>query len=290
VVVEAPASPVHWTLEVGEEVSEADYASHRASAGLLDEVLTNSAFARFQEAYFAFKEAVAKASEVSADKRPTVETYTAIRRTFDDLLTALRRFDDRTSHALSSRYGKDSAEFKNFKQALSLEFKTSFAYRFCYHLRNYSDHRGSSISNIRQSSSITPGGTPSQEFNVILDARTLLNNYDKWHSQVRKDLIQIDGEFSALSVAEELYQACGRAHCKNLLSQEAGITEACAKIRSIADRHRTQNENASPIFIRTNARDLANGKLEPFNVSPIRIELLDVVTAALREAHQVAQP
>ena len=58
-----------------------------------------------------------------------------IRSKFDDVLSAFRRFTDRTAHLLSQRYGPDAREVLVLAQGMSNEFDHEFAYRFMYHLR-----------------------------------------------------------------------------------------------------------------------------------------------------------
>jgi hypothetical protein len=278
----SPSDP--WTLNIGEPISDGEYASHAASAAFLDEVLAKSAFAGFQESYTEFKQAIAAAAEKFAAKRSTTPSFSVIRRRFDDVLSALRRFDDRTSHALSSRYGTGSTELRTFKQSLSFEFDNQFAYRFCWHLRNYSEHRGIPISRIKQASQLNPDGTVDQAFQAVFDTRVLLRNHD-WHTRVRKDLERINGEFSVEATVDELYQSCGRAHCKNLLSQEGEITAAVENIRSFAARATTDNSLA-PMFMLANPQNLTTRTPATFKVSVIRTEMIDVAQTALREAHQ----
>jgi hypothetical protein len=276
-----------WTLNIGEPISAEEYASHAASASFLDEVLSNSAFAGFQELYMEFRAANATAAESFSARRANASKFTVIRRKFDDLLSALRRLDDRTSHALSSRYGKESIERRSFKESLSFEYDSNFAYRFCYNLRNYSDHRGSPISRIRQSSHLKADGTTEQLFEPVFDSRILLSDHE-WPARVREDLERIDEEFLVESTTADLYQSCARAHCKNLLSQEQGMLAAIANIGSLAARAPTEGSLA-PIFIQINPQDIISRSPKPFNVSVVRTEMIDLAQTALQEAHQFLQ-
>jgi hypothetical protein len=280
----SPSEP--WKINIGAPISREDFASHVESASFLDEVFTNSAFAAFQEVYMEFKEAHRDAAQALANRQSTTPSSLIIRRKLDDLLTALRRFDDRTSHVLSSRHGKNSAEFANFKAALSWEYDHQFAYRFCWHLRNYSDHRGRTISNIAQSSRLGQDRTAHQVFQALFDPKELLANHD-WPVRVRQNLQQIDKEFPVEIVIDELFQACGRVHCKNLLAQESNIMEASEAIASIAARANA-GDGQAPIFVQAYPKDLRAGTPGPLTIAVVRTEMIALAQAALREAHQFA--
>jgi hypothetical protein len=202
------------------------------------------------------------------------------------LLSAFRRFVDRTSHALSQRYGPDSREAVTFKEAGSHEFDNEFAYRFVYHLRNYSDHRGSPISRIKQASRLTSNGQLERDFDVIFDSRLLLRNH-RWHKDVREDLDRIDGEFSAVVIVDALLHSCGRIHCKTVLAQEVNIVAAIENIRILASET-TPDIIFGPVFIQVRPREIVSRQMSsPINVTAIRTDLADVAEAALREAHLV---
>lgn len=48
-------------------------------------------------------------------------------------------------------------------------------YRFMYHLRNYSEHRGTPIARIKQTSTPSPSGQVEHDFDVLFDSRKLLH-------------------------------------------------------------------------------------------------------------------
>ena len=139
-----------------------------------------------------FMRAASAALEAYKSGQSTTSLTPVIRDSFDDVLSAFRRFTDRTAHLLSQRYGPDSEEVRVLREAMSQEFDNEFAYRFMYHLRNYSEHRGAPITRIRQASTLGPDGRVEHEFDVLFDSRKLLSYHD-WHRQVRADLAGING-------------------------------------------------------------------------------------------------
>jgi hypothetical protein len=280
-----PSSPpvaVHWELNIGEPISDEEYASHQSSAGLLAETFSNSSFAALQERYNEFKDTTMGVAQAFESKQLTPQMIQSIGTRIDDVLTALRRFVDRTAHALSQRYGKESQEYLTFTQALSYEFDNTFPYRFAWHLRNYSDHQGSVPFHVKQESGLSPSGSVEQGFRVVVDSRTLLANY-AWHSLVRPDLERINGEFSIEAVADGVQLSCRRVYCKTLLAQEASITAAMQNIREFARRAEPADDFA-PVFVKAPPYPA----ISPVTVSPISTELADVAETALQQARVVA--
>ena len=223
------------TFNVGAPIADSEYYSYRSNAELLQEALAKSPFAAFQERCMEFMRAISDALEAFKTGRSTTPLMPVIRSKFEDVLSAFRRFTDRTTHLLSQRYGPDSKEVRVLTQAMAREFDSEFAYRFMYHLRNYSEHRGTPIARIAQASTLTPVGQVEYSFDVLLDSRKLLAHHD-WHRRVRTDLTMINGEFSALVTVDALLNACGRVRCKILLAQENGLRSAAAAVQALAGR------------------------------------------------------
>jgi hypothetical protein len=135
---------------------------------------------------------------------------------------------------------------------------------------------------VKEKSGLGPNGVVERTFQVIVDSRTLLEDYE-WHSLVRPDLEEIDGEFSIEAVMDGLMLSCRRAYCKILLVQESAIVAAMEEIRGFAERADPPSGFAA-VFIGTAQ---ATGVM-PVTVSPISTELADVAETALQQARVIA--
>ena len=274
------------TFNVGPPIADAEYHSYRSHVELLEEALAKSPFAALQERCMEFMRATSDALEAFKVGNSTTPLTPVIRSKFDDVLSAFRRFTDRTAHLLSQRYGPDAREVLVLAQGMSNEFDHEFAYRFMYHLRNYSEHRGTPIARIAQASRLTPEGRIEHSLDVLLDSRKLLLDYD-WHRQVRADLARINGEFSAVVTVDALLQACGRVHCKVLLAQEADITAAVTGVQALAGRIAT-DDISGPVLLQAKAGELTLRQVtSPLNITPIRTDLAELAKVALLQAHDV---
>jgi hypothetical protein len=275
------------TWHLGRQITDARYDSYQSDAALLREVLENSSFAGLQARCMDFMRAAAAADEAFREGRSTRDITPPIRSKFDDLLSAFRRFTDRTPHALSQRYGDQSDEIGIFKAAASHEFDNEFAYRFINNLRNYSDHAGSPISRITQTSKLNADGTTQYTFDVLFNSQTLLVSNKKWHTRVRQDLTEMVNEFSAIIIVDALLYSCGRIHCRTLIAQELCITSAIERIRTLA-AEAPQAADLGPVLMHVKIEEfIARRPVSPLNVTTVRTDLADVAETALREAHEV---
>jgi hypothetical protein len=262
-------------LNLGAAITDAEYYLYRADVELLEQVLTKSPFAAFQERCMDFMRATSAALEAHKSGQSTTSLTPVIRDSFDDVLSTFRRFIDRTAHLLSQRYGPDSEETRALQRAASQEFDNEFAYRFMYHLRNYSEHRGAPITRIRQASTLRSDGRVEHDFDVLFDSRKLLT-YHHWHRQVRADLAGINGEFSVVVTIDALLRACGRVHCKALLAQEAAIMAAAVGIQALGGRIAT-DDVFGPMLLQTRPSELiARQVTSPINLTPVRTDLTEV--------------
>jgi hypothetical protein len=274
------------TFNIGAPIADAEYHSYRSHVELLEQALAKSPFATFQERCMEFMRATSDVLEAFKIGDSTTLLTPVIRSKFDDVLSAFRRFIDRTAHLLSQRYGPGSREVLVLTQGMSNEFDHEFAYRFMYHLRNYSEHRGTPIARIAQASRLTPEGRIEHSLDVLLDSRKLLLDYE-WHRRVRADLARINGEFSAVVTVDALLHACGRVHCKALMAQEAGITTAAAVIQALAGRIAT-DDILGPVLLQAKPGELTSRQVtSPLNITPIRTDLAELAKVALRQAHDV---
>jgi len=120
-----------------------------------------------------------------------------------------------------------------------------------------------------------------QQFQVVVDSRALLSNYD-WHSLVRRDLEHIDGEFSIEAVIDGVQLSCRRAYCKILLAQEPLIVAAIENIREFARRAAPADDFVA-VFIKAPPSDISS-----VTFSPISTDLADVAETALQQARVIA--
>jgi hypothetical protein len=98
------------------------------------------------------KAKAAGADEVFAE-RPQ---YLEINRQVQNFLASFRTYLDHHETRIKRRYGEESQQTRNWKSYCSDAYDGSFAYRFLYALRNYSQHCGLPISSIQMTDQLSP--------------------------------------------------------------------------------------------------------------------------------------
>jgi hypothetical protein len=113
-----------------------------------------------------------------------------INRRLVNYLATVRLFLDHNEARLKRIYGKNRPPFTAFKDACRQAYDSSFAYRFLYKLRNYSQHCGPPIGHIRVKGDAgdDPDGPITHYTTVMFDRDELLEEgADVW-TNVRRDL------------------------------------------------------------------------------------------------------
>jgi hypothetical protein len=279
-------SPGEPRITLGGPIESERLELLRSQTAYLSELLENSPFAALQRQHVAFRTNVQEVSNSSNNGLFPPDGTRKISDQLDNLLSKLRGFDDRTRSILSNRYGKDSAQFIEFGTAISFEFDNSFAYRFCYKLRNYSQHAGSPISRFSGGARLTNSRTE-KYFNPIFESSELLARYDKWGSRVRGDLENIGGEFPVIETVDKLMTSCARAYNRIILSQEQDIERAASVILQILKEAGDELGTPHVASIKKNitkAEDLRN-----ISLSRIRLDLAQAALAKIQDAKKIIQ-
>lgn len=177
-------------------------------------------------------------------------------------LTSIRTFIDHSDTYLNKKFGVTSEQYLEFKNILSLFFDNSFAYRFFYKLRNYSQHVGLPLDSFHFTTKYDHENNSIQgTMKVAFDRDKLLNNYDSWGA-VKTDLFNQDPEFDVTPLIfemthniNEIERNIERLHSKELLTAAnfiVGLTN-----------HLT--DDTSEIFVAYDFKDKDNGELANYS-------------------------
>jgi hypothetical protein len=102
-----------------------------------------------------------------------------------NLMSMFRSLLDHTDTSLTRESGTNSTEYSRWKNCLSNEFDSVFAYRFFYKLRNYAQHVGMPPIGISFSESANEENTT---LRLDLSRDLLLEEKDIWSTSIRKEL------------------------------------------------------------------------------------------------------
>ena len=113
------------------------------------------------------------------------------------LLSSGKLFVDFNENQIKQKYSKNSEELKQIHNFASYQYDTNFAYRFCYSLRNFSQHIDLPINEVKASS--PDDETVTIDFYIDLDY--LLNSNFNW-KKLKKELIELKKEKLKIDVID----------------------------------------------------------------------------------------
>lgn len=267
-------------IDADRRIDSEELAKINASLQLITEITEGSPYRELDERYKAFKESIVEVATALRGQNNSPDDLRRISRTLDDFLSAFRGFDDRTSHNLSKRYGDKSEQFLRFKEALSHEFDHVFEYRFAWQLRNYGQHAGSPITNLRASARLENNQVISI-CDPVFDSRKLLESYKKWTAKVRPDLERIQGEFSVEETIDVVMKSCVRAFLKYIYSQEKEISSAIDTVEGYAANLEV---NEHPILIEMKKEPKTPEDMRSVIIKYIRTDLAKLAKGLLDQA------
>lgn len=114
------------------------------------------------------------------------------------LLSSGKLFVDFNENQIKNKYGEKSNEFLKFHRLDSRQFDTNFSYRFCYYLRNYTQHIGLPISELKLT---FDQETELKKLECFLDLNWLLKSTFNW-KKIRKELEEKNKLYNLIDVIE----------------------------------------------------------------------------------------
>lgn len=108
-----------------------------------------------------------------------------VNRSMLHLLSSGKLFVDFNENQIKAKFSMESEEFERIHQFSSYQYDTNFSYRFCYYLRNFSQHVGLPITEINLKEVDINSGK--QIANLYIDLDYLLNSSFNW-KKMRKEL------------------------------------------------------------------------------------------------------
>ncbi len=140
-----------------------------------------------------------------------------VQRDFKLWLSGFRALDDHTSAWLAKAYGKESDIFRQFKESLSEEYDSNFAYRLCATLRNASEHVSQVINDAASTLQVEEDGTSRHVVKLQFDGPRLCSDFPKLKASVRAELATLPRPLQVEAVVGAATLSCERVHCRLLL-------------------------------------------------------------------------
>lgn len=207
-------------------------------------------------------------------KSDSEELFSNVNRLFLNYLSSIRTFLDHIETHINREFGVDSKEFTEFKKMLSVFYDNSFAYRFFYELRNYSQHCGLPIDNVKFTAEYE---SEISRIKGVLQVKfcrdRLLLNYKKW-KRVKNDLTLLDEEFDVTPLIcemtnniREIERNIEILHKDSLLDSIDFITKKTKHLRN----------GIGEVFIAYDFKDKDNGELATYSTRDIPFNTIDFI-------------
>lgn len=110
-------------------------------------------------------------------------------RYFIHLLSSGKLFVDFSENLIKDIFDKNGLEFITFHKLASTQFDENFYYRFCYKLRNFTQHVGLPITRLVSKSN--EDGDVEVNFQISLDYLINFKKSFNWGTKLRKELMEI---------------------------------------------------------------------------------------------------
>lgn len=153
-----------------------------------------------------------------------------------NFLSAVRTFVDHAETALKREYGKGSQQVAEFKTAASAEFDGNFSYRFMSQLRNFTQHCGLPLGELRLNAASNP---PSAEVSsgtleALFLRDYLLTNFDGW-KMVEAELAKMPDKFPVEPHVEQVVASVARIDNTLVRVQSADLDRHLKLLESLAN-------------------------------------------------------
>lgn len=222
---------------------------------------------------------VSKSSSWNGVKRNDSErAFLNINRLFLNYLSSIRTFLDHSETYLNRKLGIASPEFLEFKKLLSFFYDNSFAYRFFYKLRNYSQHVGLPI----DSFSFTAQYEREQNrikgtLNLAFDRDKLLSSYDSW-GIVKNDLQEKTPAFDVTPLVFEMTHNLTEIERNIELLLKDELLKAANFITKLTNH---LQDGKSEIFVAYDFKSKDNGELANYKSINIPFDTVNFIRTEL---------
>ncbi len=159
-----------------------------------------------------------------------------VNRTLLNLFASIRTYLDHSETWLKRECGDNSSEVNSFKTVTSYEYDSNWAYRFIYKLRNFSQHCGLPLGELKAfaTTDVQQGSDPTMTVDLFFLRDYLLTNFDSWGT-VKKDLQEQSERFAVTPLVEAIIPSLERVE-KTLVKAESGrVTSHVDYLTQLAD-------------------------------------------------------
>lgn len=198
------------------QLTAEELASKQAATGYLLRLFRDSPYSELQGARDDLGEAIEGYENAwTGVARVPQRELDRVHRQFKAWLSAVRSFDDATSHWLSQTY--DEGKLSAFRSFLAAAWDNVFAYRLATQLRNANQHAARVINWITAEAWEADDGSVEKKIGLGFDCPALASKFPRINAKVRDELRDIKVPIRVDEVVAATMNACVRAYALLLL-------------------------------------------------------------------------
>lgn len=223
----------------------------------------------------ALQELVSKSVSWDGVKRTDADkTFFESNRLLLNYLSSVNIFLCHCETYLNRKFGDNSETFIEFKKMLSVFYDNSFAYRFLYQLRNYSQHCGLPLDNIQFTSEFDRDNNRIKgTLKITFNRDKLLANYKKWKT-VKSDLEKMDNEFEVTPLLFEMTHNIEEIERNIEILHKDGLVKAA---KYIIDLTKHLQDDKCEIFVAYDFKTKENGELDKYHTIHIPFDTINFI-------------
>ncbi|WP_031545355.1 hypothetical protein [Salinicoccus luteus] len=125
---------------------------------------------------------------------------------FIHLLSSAKLFITYIENQFKERWSEGSKYFRDWKNKTHEVYDNSFSYRFCYHLRNFTQHKGFAITKMDLN---IDGGNPNKKatYDIYIDINAMINSGYKWKKNILKELESLTEDIDVKNLIQGFYDS-----------------------------------------------------------------------------------
>lgn len=191
-------------------------------------------------------------------------------RLFNNYIFSIKTFLDHAETDLKRRYGEESFSYNEFKKITSFKYDNIFAYRFIYNLRNYAQHCGMSIVDIKTKVSIYKP----TEVIIELDREELLKD-KKLKKKIGKELQNCPHRFNLTPLMNEMNNAIIDVAEKILINEIDKNMDKVDYLMSLINE--AKEYGVDPVIVEN--INIDNMKLKMFRLPPMLMNVNEFINS-----------
>jgi hypothetical protein len=200
------------------------------------------------------------------------DVYLNVNRLLLNYLSSVRTFIDHADTFFKRKFGGESKEYIEFKKILSAFYDNSFAYRFFYKLRNYTQHVGLPVHTIDFKTDFNhENKSVKGSLKISFNRDKLLTDFDGW-GKIRKELETQENEFDIVPLLYEMTHNIKEIERNIELVLKEGLVRSVEYIDRLIGHLRN---DTGEVFVAYNITTKDNGELGNYTTVMIPFDTIN---------------